>query len=517
MAYQSTFPGVNRVSKDPSGLLQLATILRRDVTPALNAYTDYKGKEITEKTDREAEIKARSTEAKSYATAVESGELDGTQSPYWQSVYDNVKGKNHGIQFSLSKQTKMNEWIQTNIAENPEWEDKDGSQFFAWSSKFDAEYFEKNLGKESNFFKKGLNGIVAQSNANLGTSYVSYIKERQHTLLKKNLENVIIDSFENSIYVESEERSQLGTKKDEKFYTSEIYRVLDTEGSNAKLLAGLKGNEFNEIALGAAQSLIEKYAIKGSPDANYRKAFAVLEAVKNYKRKNGSTLFNAETTKKWAELEQELYSEQESHEKIMDQNRKELLQVDYIKTTSTNLGYRFTGGPMALSSDLSKEKSKIAKDAFAQIMEIYNKEANPDMDNPIDANAAKLYADNVSDELFKYYRYKDGSQLEPFDIAKFKNRENEKNLNSLPFQFNSKEHANNQIELYKNNGTGMIADLMEEYGITDANVIIKQQFEVWDTLNTSAKDEIEQKSKDDDGFFERMYNLIPFVDNWDGD
>ena len=94
-------------------------------------------------------------------------------------------------------------------------------------------------------------------------------------------------------------------------------------------------------------------------------------------------MFNAETTKKWAELEQELYSEQESHEKIMDQNRKELLQVDYIKTTSTNLGYRFTGGPMALSSDLSKEKSKIAKDAFAQIMEIYNKEANPDMDKEV--------------------------------------------------------------------------------------------------------------------------------------
>ena len=115
---------------------------------------------------------------------------------------------------------------------------------------------------------------------------------------------------------------------------------------------------------------------------------------------------------------------------------------------------------MAVSSDLSKEKAKIAKDAFSQIMEIYNREANPDMDNPIDANAAKLYADNVSDELFKYYRYKDGSQLEPFDIAKFKNRENEKTINSLHFQFNSKKHANQQIELYKKNGTGMIADLM---------------------------------------------------------
>ena len=41
MAYQSTFPGVNRVSKDPSGLLQLATI-KSAYLSALYSYEDEK-------------------------------------------------------------------------------------------------------------------------------------------------------------------------------------------------------------------------------------------------------------------------------------------------------------------------------------------------------------------------------------------------------------------------------------------------------------------------------------------
>ena len=506
MAYQSTFPGVTRVSKDPSGLLQLATILRRDVTPALNAYTEYKGKEITEKTDREAEIKARSTEAKSYAAAVESGELDGTQSPYWQSVYDNVKGKNHGIQYSLSKQTKLNEWIQTNISENPEWEDKDGSQFFAWSSKFDAEYFQKTLSKESSFFKKGLDGVVAQSNANLSTSYVSYIKERQHNMLKKNLENVIIDGINNSILIVDE-------KGDGSKLTGELYRVLNTESTNAKLLAGLKGNEFNEIAIGAIQSRIEEYAVKGSPDADYEAALTLWKAAKDYKRPNGSSLFDAEGVKKWAELEQELYSEKEQHENILDQNRKEALQSEYIKDTKSNLGYRFTGGPMAISSDLSKEKAKIAEDAFSIIMENYFREKNPDMANESDAFLAKQYADRVSDELYKYYRYKDGSQLTPFNIEKFNNRENETNLNNLPIRFQSVDDLKSAVKQWEDNGTGPIAEILEEYnldGKSGVEMIVKQQGELLKTITSISAEENKDNNGDnqDDGMMRTIWNNV---------
>jgi hypothetical protein len=514
MAYQSTFPGVNRVSKDPSGLLQLATILRRDVTPALNAYTDYKGKEITEKTDREAEIKARSTEAKSYADAVSSGELDGTQSPYWQSIYDNVKGKNHGIQFSLNKQTKLNEWIQNNIQENPNWEDKTGEQYFAWSSKFDAEYFSETLKNESSFFKKGLDGVVAQANANMGTSYVSYIKDRQHSILKKNLENVIINGIDESIIITTQVSTDVEGKKTDKGVTigEALKTVLDTEGANAKLLAGLKGDEFNEIALAAIQSRIEEYAIKGDPNADYDAALALLEWTKSYKRKNGSTLFNADTTKKWAELEQELYSEKESHEKILDNNRKQLLQNEYIKDTKSNLGYRFTGGPMAISSDLSKEKSKIAEDAFSKLMELYFLENNPDMDNEAEAFLAKQFADNVSDELYKYYRYKDGDQLEPFSIEAFKNRENEVNLNNAPIMFQSTEDLQTAVDQWTTTGDGPIAEMLDEYGLSGKSgveLIIKQQGALLDKITNIGLSELEDQNKtEDEGMMQSIWNNI---------
>ncbi|MGB0825017.1 MAG: hypothetical protein ACPGPH_03685, partial [Synechococcus sp.] len=107
---QSTFSGLRQVAKT-NNLIELANTLNNYATPALNEYARFKGQEITEETDREAELKARSTSAKSYADAVANGELDGTQSPYWQSVYDNVKGKNHGIEFGIKKQNALNEWI----------------------------------------------------------------------------------------------------------------------------------------------------------------------------------------------------------------------------------------------------------------------------------------------------------------------------------------------------------------------------------------------------------------------
>ena len=77
MGYQSTFSGAPQVGRSP--LRDLATTLQNYATPALNAYADYKGEQITEKTDRDALVKARETEAKSYADAVAKGQLDGTQ------------------------------------------------------------------------------------------------------------------------------------------------------------------------------------------------------------------------------------------------------------------------------------------------------------------------------------------------------------------------------------------------------------------------------------------------------
>jgi hypothetical protein len=466
MAYQSTFSGLRQVPKT-NNLIELANTLNNYATPALNAYASYKGEKITEETDREALIKARSTEAKSYADAVSLGELDGTQSPYWQSVYDNVKGKNHGIEFGITKQTQLNEWVQNNIAEDPLWEDKDGSQYFLWSQEYDTKYYNETIIKESSFFKKGLDGALTQTNANLGSSYSAYIKERQHTLLKKNLENVLMDSINVDLMVTDTAGEYMAI--------TEFYRALNTEGSNAKLLAGLKGDEFNTIAIAAAQATIENFAIKGDPNANYEKAFAVLEAVKNYKRENGSNLFNADSSKKWAELEQELYAEQEQHEHFLEQKRKEILQNDFVQAQVKMLENGFTGGSLAKYDPLSAEKATYAVDAYGILITEWILKHNPDLDTREGSLQLNNYADELRDVVSDHYKIRHGEDVKIFDVQGYKNKAAKLRIINIPLQFTSIEEANAAVKQYNENRSGAIEQLMYDYGVEDPMTIYQQQ------------------------------------------
>ena len=65
---------------------------------------------------------------------MDSGKLDGTQSEFWISVYDNIKGQNAGAEYQTAKAIAYNEWW----AENVENDDFAGSLFQAWSSEFDS-------------------------------------------------------------------------------------------------------------------------------------------------------------------------------------------------------------------------------------------------------------------------------------------------------------------------------------------------------------------------------------------
>jgi hypothetical protein len=474
MGYQSTFSGAPQVGKSP--LRDLAATLQNYATPALNAYADYKGEQITEKTDRDALVKARETEAKSYADAVAKGQLDGTQSPYWQSVYDNVKGKNHGIQFSTQKSVAMNDWINSNIAANPEWEDKDGSLFNEWSTKYDVDYFNTTLEKESNFFKKGLNGVVTSTNANLSSSYASFIQERQKTILAKNLENIIVDSLENSIFMEGASYTDEG-KTTTTGITNNFIETITTEGANAKLIAGLTGDEFNAIALSAAQSVIEKYAVKGSPDANYDAAFSILNQVKNYKRSNGSNLFNAKTSKEWAKLEQELYSESEAHDNLMQVRRSEILSVEFVKNQKKLLVNNMTGGPLAKYDPQAQEKAGFASDAFDQIMIDYIKETGLDPDDEYDMIRIRSFSNDVQKEIKNYYDIRFGEDVAPFNLGEYKSKKESERIANIPLMFSSYEEAQLQLELFNDPTVkgGVIRDAMKLYGIKDPMTFLMQQ------------------------------------------
>ena len=468
---QSTFSGVRQVSNTNS-LLELASTLNNYATPALNAYASYKGEKITEETDRTAELKARSTSAKSYAEAVANGELDGTQSPYWQSVYDNVKGKNHGIEFGITKQNALNEWIQNNIAEDPNWEDKDGAQFFEWSSQYDVDYFKNTLDKESKFFKKGLDGLVGQTNANLGQSYTAYIKERQHTLLKKNLENVILNAIESDLKITSTDDAEV---VEGETLVDELYRVITTEGSNAKLLAGLKGDEFNSIVLGAAQSAIAKYAVVGDPNANFDMAFSILDKIEEYKRPNGSDLFNSESKKQWADLRQALYGERERHEAFLDQQRKEVLQDKFITNSIKRLKNGFTGGALAAYDAQAQEKADFAEDAFSKIMLDWVRVNNPDLDTEEGNLEMQHFANELENEISGYYKIRYGEDVKIFDLKAWKYKHESQRIQNIPLQFSSKDEADLHISIFNDTGKGIIRDVMDLYGIEDPRTLFAQQ------------------------------------------
>lgn len=455
MAFQSTFKGRVNVSQT-NELKQIAEALRTSITPALNKYADYKGKEITKKTTDEAEIAARETDVKSYAEAVKNGTLDGTQSPYWQSVFDNAKGKAYGINYGIQKQTSLNEWINTNKAEDENWIDKDGSQYMAWSNDYDAEYFSQNLEMESVFFKKGLDTYVTQTNANLGNSYAASMREDQKAVMMKNISTIVTEGFD-----------QFSMSGD----VTELYEAIDAEGGNATMLAGIQGAEFNSLVLDTAMGVVSELTIKGDPDADYEKALSIIEAVNNYKRDNGSTLFNAETKENFSNFEQTVRSEMEGHEVIMEKNEIEFMQLDWIEDQRKLMGSAFGGIMYATYAGEDGAKvAMFAEDAYTNIIKkVFLDEAGKgyllDPRKEEDMVRIKELSTDVFDSVKAYYKTIDASQLVPFDYKMWKAGKMPVGVNMIDNQFNSKVEFDNAVTLWEESGIGPFKDLMDDNNI----------------------------------------------------
>jgi hypothetical protein len=189
MANQSTFGGVQNVSRDPSGLLQLADVLKRDVTPALNEYTAYKGEKITEETTAEAELKAASTEAIAYRDAVASGELDAEHSKYWIATYNNKKGTVYGNTVAMQKSAAYESWLKEKRTEDVNYADS-GDDYRQFSSNFDAEVFAK-IPSEDRHFLKGVSTTLKQLDNNLFQKHLAG-ESVQRKEISKNLSSAIL-------------------------------------------------------------------------------------------------------------------------------------------------------------------------------------------------------------------------------------------------------------------------------------------------------------------------------------
>ena len=319
--------------------------------------------------------------------------------------------------------------------------------------------------------------------------------EAQHDLFKKNIGNIIDEAITDSL--------------ENNLDTEEIYEVLSREGSNATLIAGITGEEFNSIAWQAYQSAVANLTVKGDVNANYDLAFKLLDQAESYVRENGSTIFNAKTKEELASVRQQLYGEQENHENFMKKHYSDLMADAFVKDMQQILENDFTGGPMAAYDPDAATRAAAASSAFGTLMKDYV-EANPelDLDNPYMRPKFEAEAIRAKDFLYDYYQSLAPADLVPFDKKLYDTDNLEYGVRGIapPTMTASleqdaeslKEQVRLALEVYQTSGTGYIAQVLEENNLKPSQVeaLIYEWYETINLIEKASSQNLIEEPKE---------------------
>ena len=335
--YQSGFIGSQRVSSDSEAAALIDGL--NTFARGFDTFARAKGEKITDKTTQEAEKAARLDNLKSYQEGVDSGKLDGTQSEFWISVYDNIKGQNAGAEYQTAKAIAYNEWW----AENVENDDFDGSAFQAWSSEFDSKYLDANK-NQSNFYLKGLEGFIKSTNANLGTSYA----QANATKLKTKGKNNVIEIIEATIG-----NGDIKTKIAELDVKTNLSRFLTKE-------------DFNGSVIQAYKNKIAALTIKGDANSDYDTAIALVDELINFKRANGSMVVTGKNVEQINDLKQKLIVEQIQHDSAVNKVAEDNDVVKWYDQEEKTLRLGFWDPLKSKGGTEGKQMADTAADEYEQ-------------------------------------------------------------------------------------------------------------------------------------------------------
>jgi hypothetical protein len=335
--YQSGFIGSRDVSRDSEAQALVDGL--NTFARGFNTFAKAKGDKITKQTTAEAEKTARLDNLKSYQDGVDSGKLDGTQSEFWISVYDNVKGQNAGAEFQTSKAIAYNEWW----AENVENDDYDGSLFQAWSSDFDSKYMEANK-DQSNFYLKGVEGFIKGTNANLGASYATSNAQKLKTKGKQNVIKVI-----EGVIGQGDVKTKIAE--------------LDVKTNLSRFLTK---DEFNASVIQAYKNKIAALTIKGDPSSDYDTAIDLVDQLIDFKRANGSKIVTGANIEAINELKQKITLESITHESVLDKVSNDNKISDFYVQEEKTLVLSFWDPLKGKGGTEGKEISDRAKDEYEQ-------------------------------------------------------------------------------------------------------------------------------------------------------
>jgi len=335
--YQSGFIGSRDVSRDSEAQALVDGL--NTFARGFNTFAKAKGDKITKQTTAEAEKTARLDNLKSYQDGVDSGKLDGTESEFWISVYDNVKGQNAGAEFQTSKAIAYNEWW----AENVENDDYDGSLFQAWSSEFDSKYMEANK-DQSNFYLKGVEGFIKGTNANLGASYATSNAQKLKTKGKQNVIKVI-----EGVIGQGDVKTKIAE--------------LDVKTNLSRFLTK---DEFNASVIQAYKNKIAALTIKGDPSSDYDTAIDLVDQLIDFKRANGSKIVTGANIEAINELKQKITLESITHESVLDKVSNDNKISDFYVQEEKTLVLSFWDPLKGKGGTEGKEISDRAKDEYEQ-------------------------------------------------------------------------------------------------------------------------------------------------------
>ncbi|BAQ94049.1 hypothetical protein [uncultured phage_MedDCM-OCT-S28-C10] len=292
MAYQKGFFGISKVGPD-TGARQLVEALGT-MSKGLETLAVAEGEKQDREVQAKAEQAARSDNLKSYQDGVDKGLIDATKSEFYIATYDNIKGQAAGIEYNQKKNLAYAEFFAEQT--NQDIDDVDGSLYMAWSQDYDKTYLDSNK-NQSNFFLKGFDPFISQTNQNLGSSYAKHNGQRLKEKGKLNL----------SLVLEAGLKETIGNPDAQK-------EVLNSIEAKVELLRFVPKNEMNQTIVNAYQNVIAEIADKNSLNADYASALDLAYAVKDYTRANGSKLLSGKEEKDFDTYIDNLQTERVTYE-----------------------------------------------------------------------------------------------------------------------------------------------------------------------------------------------------------
>jgi hypothetical protein len=365
MAYQSTFGGVQNVSRDPSGLLQLANVLKRDVTPALNEYTAYKGEKITEETTAEAELDAIATTAKDYKAYLASNPKVPKRSPFYESVFDSQKGKVAALAAGSAKIAAYNAWQTENKVDNPDYLDEDGAELSAWSTQYDAELLA-NLEDSSQYYKTSVLSGLAMYNQNISTSHGAATIKDKRDIFSNNLSTLTVASL-NAVKIGDDEAANAEV----------ILALRNNPDYQAGALAGITDLELNNAFTDDLLAYVDTITAKGDINADYDRAIAITKGflAAEYTAADGTRTgakpLNGENRAKVTEQLQSLLTEKESHDeiRIKEDSEANLVGAALLKNVEENVSFIIMGVDKAEGINAANPEQRRVIDATTRALQ----------------------------------------------------------------------------------------------------------------------------------------------------